>query len=96
MVSLSTFKIYYKSKKHIVFVFSMLIVTFISNYYNYYVNTYIKLSEYNSDHVVIIILLTLLFAVGLFFRSYYFADANLDEAQRICHDLNQNILMEQL
>lgn len=74
----------------------MFIVTVISNYYNYYVNTYIKLSEYHSDHVVVIILLTAIFAVGLFFRSYYFADANLDEAQRICHDLNRNIIMEHL
>lgn len=43
MVSLNTFKIYYKSTKHIVFIFSMLFVTFVSNYYNYYVNTYIRL-----------------------------------------------------
>ena len=74
----------------------MLIVTFISNYYNYFVNTYINLTTYDQSQVTTIILITLLFALGLFFRSYYFADANLDEAARICHGLNQNIIMQEL
>lgn len=56
----------------------MLVVTFISNYYNYYVNTYINLTTYDQSQVTTIIVITLVFAVGLFFRSYYFADANLD------------------
>lgn len=74
----------------------MLFVTFLSNYYNFYVNTYINLAHYSQDQVLIIVVITLVFAVGLFFRAYLFADANLDEAQRICHDLNKNIIMEQL
>jgi ABC-type multidrug transport system fused ATPase/permease subunit len=40
--------------------------------------------------------ITLAFGVGLFFRSYLFADANLDEAKRICNQLDRNIIMEQL
>lgn len=43
-----------------------------------------------------IILLTILFAVGLFFRSFYFAEANLDESDRICHHLNKNVIMNEL
>jgi hypothetical protein len=74
----------------------MLFVTLLSNYYNYYVNTYISLAHYEQQQVVIIVVITMVFAVGLFFRSYLFADANLEEAARICHDLNRNILMEQL
>jgi hypothetical protein len=74
----------------------MLFVTFLSNYYNYYVNTYISLAHYDVSQVLVIAAITLVFAVGLFFRSYLFADANLDEAARICHNLNRNILMEHL
>jgi ABC-type multidrug transport system fused ATPase/permease subunit len=68
----------------------------LQNYYNYYINTYISLADYSSHQVVVIFVLTALFAVTLFFRSYYFAEANLDESQRICHTLNENILMNQL
>jgi len=74
----------------------MIFVTFLSNYYNYFVNTYINFSEYHSSYVIYIIIMTILLAFGLFFRSYYFADANLDEASRICHNLNQNIMMDEL
>jgi hypothetical protein len=56
----------------------MLFVTLLSNYYNYYVNTYINLAHYDEHQVVVIVVITLAFAVGLFFRSYLFADANLD------------------
>lgn len=72
----------------------MIFVTLLSNYYNYYISTYINLSEYNESQVVVIVTLTIVFAFGLFFRSYYFADANLDESSRICHNLNKNILMD--
>lgn len=68
-------------------------VTVISNYYNYYVNTYIDLSECSNHQILVIAILTLLFAFGLFFRSYFFAAANLDEAERICHSLNKNIIL---
>lgn len=96
VVSWSTFKYYYKSKKHIAFLLSLLLVTAISNYYNYYVNTYINLTECSNEQIIVIGILTLAFAVGLFFRSYLFAAANLDEAERICHSVNKNILMNQL
>lgn len=43
MVSWSSFGLYYKSYKHIVFLVSLLFASGLSNYYNYYVNTYIKL-----------------------------------------------------
>lgn len=56
----------------------MLFVTLLSNYYNYYVNTYINLAHYDEKQVVVIVVITLAFAVALFFRSYLFADANLD------------------
>lgn len=69
---------YYQSSKHIWFLFSMLFVTLLSNYYNYYVNTYINLAHYDEKQVVVIVVITLAFAVALFFRSYLFADANLD------------------
>lgn len=41
-------------------------------------------------------MITAIFAVGLFFRSFYFADANLDEAARISNKLNRNIIMDEL
>ncbi len=78
MVSWSSFRLYYKSPKHVFFLVSIVAVTMISNYYNYYVNTYIKLSEYNQHQVFVIMGLTVVFGVGLFFRSFLFADANLD------------------
>ncbi len=96
MVSFSTFKIYYKSRKHIAFIVALIFVTVLSNYYNYYVNTYVDLSEYNQNQVIFIITVTLVFAIGLFFRAYYFADANLDEAVRISHSVNRNIIMNEL
>lgn len=71
-------------------------VTILSNYYNYYVNTYISLSECDYSQIAFIIGLTLTFAGGLFFRAYYFADANFDEAQRISHCVNKNIIMNEL
>ena len=78
------------------FLVSIVAVTIVSNYYNYYVNTYIKLSEYNQHQVFVIIALTVVFGVGLFFRSFFFADANLDESVRICHNLNKNVIMNEL
>ena len=79
--------------KHIVFIISLIAVTFLSNYYNYYLNTYINLAIYQPSQVITIAAITALFAFGLYFRSYYFADANLDESSRICHNLNSNIIM---
>jgi hypothetical protein len=95
-VSWDTFKIYYTSKKHIVFVVSLIFVTLISNYYNYYINTYIEFTSYDHGQVITILVITVIFAIGLYFRSFYFADANLDESVRICHNLNKNIIMNEL
>ena len=92
-MSWKTFRIYYKSIKHIIFLVSIIGVTAISNYYNFYINTYLSLAEYHPHQLMVIIGLTLLFALGLFFRSYYFADANLDESLRICHALDKNVLL---
>jgi len=95
-VSWSTFEIYYQSKKHLIFLGAIITVTALSNYYNYYISTYLSLVEYHPHQLATIAALTALFALGLFFRSYYFADANLNESHRICHTLNKHIILNQL
>jgi hypothetical protein len=65
-------------------------------------NNYVKIEHVNDgsgltlDNVKYVALLTGVFAIVLFVRSYYFAVANVSESKRIAKQLDQNIIMNQM
>ena len=79
-VSLRHYLFYFKNFfHHGVFVFWILVLFFLKNYYKYYINNYVS----EKDFILNLSVIAVAYLVAVVFRAYYFAEANLIEAKRV-------------